>query len=213
MTVIVLASNKGGVGKTTLAMNVAQGLSRRGRTLLIDADPQQSALQWSRVAEGVSGHAVNVVAKDRPLAEKLEDARPHHRFLVIDCPPALGAAQTQEALEEADVLLVPMQPSPVDLWAGAHIAEWVRDVKQRNARLQAYIVLNQVEPHTKLWQGVSEVMGELGLPTLTTTVRRRAAFRNAALTGATVYTMGRQGREAARDIDSLITEVVGHEPG
>src|SRR3569832_1528317 len=93
MTVIALASSKGGVGKTTLTMNLAAGLSRRGRTVVVDADPQQSAGQSGRV----------------------------HRYVVVDCPPSFAAPQTQAALQQADLLLVPMQPSPVDLWAGTHV--------------------------------------------------------------------------------------------
>lgn len=208
MTVIVLASNKGGVGKTTLAMSLAEGLARRDSTLVVDLDPQQSALQWWSVADGGSRLGFRVTAGDRAAVDAIEEGRPRHRYVVVDCPPSLGAPQTREALTRADLVLIPMQPSPVDLWAGAHVAEWVRHAKAANSRLRAFIVLNQVEPKTRMWQGVKEVMDELNLPTLATTVRRRAAFRNAALTGATVYTTGKQGTEAVAEIESLIKEVL-----
>lgn len=208
MTVIVLASNKGGVGKTTLAMSLAEGLARRDSTLVVDLDPQQSALQWWSVADGGNRLRFRVEAGDRAAVNAIEEGRPRHRFVVVDCPPSLSAPQTRDALMRADLVLIPMQPSPVDLWAGAHVAEWVRHAKVANPRLRAFIVLNQVEPKTRMWQGVKEVLDELNLPTLATTVRRRAAFRNAALTGTTVYSTGRQGLEAVAEIESLIEEVL-----
>lgn len=208
MTVIVLASTKGGVGKTTLAMNLAHGLARRNSTLVVDSDPQQSALQWWSVADGGRHLGFRVEAGDKAVVPAIEAARSRHHFVVVDCPPSFNASQTREALSQADLVLLPMQPSPLDLWAGVHVAEQVRDARRVNSGLRAFIVLNQVEPNTRLWRGIKEVVNELELPTLETTVRRRAVFRNAALTGASVYTLGKQGREAAGEIDRLIEEVL-----
>jgi chromosome partitioning protein len=208
MTTIVLASGKGGVGKTTLAMNLADGLSRRGSTLVVDTDPQQSALQWWSVADEGNRLRFRVEPGDNDTVDRIGALRQRHRYLVVDCPPSFAARQTRDAVSQADLLLVPMQPSPVDLWAGTHVVEWVSEAQAANPGLRARIVLNQVEPKTRLWKGVKEVMDELGVPALVTVVRRRAAFRNAALTGATVYAIGRRGEEAAGEIESLITEVL-----
>lgn len=208
MTVIVLASNKGGVGKTTLTMNLAAGLVRRKSTLVVDSDPQQSARQWWSVADEGNRLGFRVEIGDVAVAKAIEKAQATHGFVVVDCPPSFSAPQTRDALTKADVVLVPMQPSPVDLWAGSHVAEWVRHGKAVNPALRAFIVLNQVEPKTRLWGGVKEILNELNLPALTTIVRRRAAFRNAALTGATVYTAGKPGQEAVAEIEGLIEEVL-----
>lgn len=208
MTVIVLASTKGGVGKTTLTMSLADGLARRDQTVVLDSDPQQSALQWWSVADGEKRLGFRVEAADKAVVTAIEEARSRHGFVVVDCPPSFNAHQTREALTQADVVLLPMQPSPVDLWAGAHVAEWVRDARNVNPGLRAFIVLNQVEPNTRLWRGIKEVLDELELPTLQTSVRRRAVFRHAALIGGSVYTIGKQGRDAAAEIENLIKEVL-----
>src|SRR3569623_1805422 len=162
MTVIALASSKGGVGKTTLTMNLAAGLSRRGRTVVEDADPQQTAGQWGRVADG-KDLGFCVAAADGETAGAIVESRRGHRYVVVDCPPSFAAPQTQAALQEADLLLVPMQPSPVDLWAGTHVIEWVSLAKAANSRLSAWIVLNQVEPNTRLWKDIKVVLVLLGL--------------------------------------------------
>lgn len=208
MTVIVLASNKGGVGKTTLAMSLAEGLARRDSTVVVDSDPQQSARQWWSVADDGERLGFRVSTGDDSVISAIEEARAHHRFVVVDCPPSFGAHQTNDALTRADLVLVPMQPSPVDVWAGAHVADWVRHARTVNPGLRAFIVLNQVEPKTRLWRGLTAVLDELDLPTLATVIRRRAVFRNTALTGATVYATGRQGREAIAEIENLIEEVL-----
>lgn len=207
MTVIALASSKGGVGKTTLTMNLAAGLARRGRTVVVDADPQQSAGQWWQVADGKE-LGFSVAAADGETAGAIVEAGRGHRYVVVDCPPSFAAPQTQAALQESDLLLVPMQPSPVDLWAGTHVIEWVALAKTANPRLSAWIVLNQVEPNTRLWKDIKEAMAEMGLPALKAMVRRRAVFRNAALTGATVYAIGSRGVSAVEEIESVITEVL-----
>lgn len=210
MTIIALASSKGGVGKTTLSMNLAAGLARRGGTMVVDADPQQSAGQWWQVAEG-KGLGFGIAQAHEETGDAIAEAGRAHRYVVVDCPPSFAAPQTQEALREADLLLVPMQPSPVDLWSGTHVVKWVSLARRVNAGLSAWIVLNQVEPNTRLWKDVKEAMDELGLPSLRTTVRRRAAFRNAALTGATVYAIGSRGTAAAEEIEAVITEVLNHD--
>jgi len=210
MTVIVLASSKGGVGKTTLSMNLASGLARRDTTVVVDADPQQSARQWRQVAEGAT-LCFDVEATDGRTGDVITEAVQAHRYVVVDCPPSFVAPQTQEALREADLLLVPMQPSPVDLWSGTHVVEWVSLAKRINPGLSAWVVLNQVEPHTRLWKDVKEAMEELGLPSLRTMVRRRSAFRNAALTGATVYSIGSRGSAAVEEVEAVITEVLSHD--
>lgn len=208
MAVVVFASNKGGVGKTTLAMNFADGLSRRAATTLIDADPQQSALQWSKVAQARGANRFHVSAIDATLDDAVYRSRQAGHHVVIDCPPAFGSTQTQEVLVVADIVLVPMQPSPVDVWAAGHIADWLIHARKENPELKAFIVLSQVEPRTALWKGVRGVLDELGVPTLSTIVKRRAVFRNSALTGGTVYSVGEKGKEAAAEIDNLIMEVL-----
>lgn len=210
MTVIALASSKGGVGKTTLSMNLAAGLARRAGTVVVDADPQQSAGQWWQVADG-RGLGFGIVGAPENTAGAIIEARQAQRYVVVDCPPSFAAAQTRDALRQAELLLVPMQPSPVDLWSGTRVVEWVSHARQHNPGLAAWIVLNQVEPATRLWKDVREAMEELGLPSLRTTVRRRAAFRNAALTGATVYAIGSRGSSAVEDIEAVITEVLSHD--
>jgi chromosome partitioning protein len=208
MTVVALVSNKGGAGKTTLAMNLAAGLSRRTATVVIDADPQQSSWQWSRVSE-LSGHdSGRVIEAGDTLSVTVDRHRSDYDYLIVDCPPSIQAEQTREALELADLALVPVQPSPLDVWATSHIAEAVREARGVNRRLKAFLIINQLEPRTRLSRALGKALGTLELPTLETTVRRRSVYRNCLLDGRDVYSIGARGRAAAQEMEDLITEVL-----
>lgn len=207
MPTIALVSNKGGAGKTTLAMNLAAGLSRRAGTRLLDADPQGSASQWAMVADAADAFGQVLSAHER-LAGHIGEGRGHSRYQVIDCPPSIHAPQTRTALEAADLALIPVQPSPVDLWATAHIAQVVEEIQAANRALRAFLVVNQLEPRTTLSRLIGDALGELDLPALSIAVRRRAVYRNCVIEGRSVYDMGARGAAAVAEIEAIIEEVL-----
>lgn len=207
MPIFALASNKGGAGKTTLALNLACGLLRREPTAILDADPQGSAAQWRLI--GGAGAGLPAVHHDAEnLAEAVSALGGSHAFLVIDCPPSIHAPQTRQALALADRALIPVQPSPMDLWATVHIARVIAEARGDNPGLGAHLVINQLEPRTTLSRAMREAAGELELPVTRAAVRRRAIYRNCVLEGRSVFDVGSRGREAAAEIDALIAEVL-----
>ena len=205
---IAVANQKGGTGKTTLALNLAAGLQRRASTLVLDADPQASISQWAAMGDA-SGHlpTVHAVAQDDVPAHIAQGSR-GHRYVVIDCPPTLQTATVGDVLNSVDMLLVPIQPSPVDLWASVDITAAVRNARQRNPRLKAFVVLNQLDSRNALSRSVREALTELEFPTLRAGLARRAAYRSAAVEGTSVYGLGHRGKAAAREIEALIQEVL-----
>jgi chromosome partitioning protein len=205
--IVALVSNKGGAGKTTLSMNLAAGLSRRAPTVLLDADPQGSSLQWAMIAGGSETQLEPVISAHDALEQRVAELRDRFRYRVIDCPPSIHAPQTRTALMLADVALIPVQPSPVDLWATAHIAQVVEEVRERNRHLRAFLIVNQLESRTTLSKLIGSALGELDLPALQTTVRRRAVYRNCVLEGRSVYEMGKRGAEAVEEMEGIINEV------
>lgn len=205
---IAVANQKGGTGKTTLALNLAAGLQRRGNTLVLDADPQASISQWAAMS-GDSGHlpAVQAVAQDDVLARIAQGTR-GHRYVVIDCPPTLQTAMVGDVLNNVDVLLVPIQPSPVDLWASVDITAAVRHSRLHNPGLKAFVVLNQLDSRNALSRFMHEALAELEFPTLRAGLARRAAYRSAAVEGTSVYGLGHRGKAAAREVEALIEELL-----
>jgi chromosome partitioning protein len=116
-------------------------------------------------------------------------------------------ALTGQILEKVDTVLIPVLPSPLDLWAGASTVDAVQRARARNPGLRAWLLLNQVEPSSALSRAMSQALARLDVPTLVSMVRRRAAFRTAAVEGVSVYQLGARGREAAREMDQVLEEV------
>lgn len=205
MPVIAVVGNKGGAGKTTLSVNIAAGLSQKASIAVIDADPQGSSLQWRAIAgDNVS---FPVYAPTFSLKEQAKNYAAKNDFVLIDCPPSVHAPQTVSVLEFADMALIPVQPSPVDLWATVHIEKAINEAREVNPSLKAMLVINQLESRTTLSKLVREVLSEIALPVADTAIRRRAIYRNSALEGKSVYGIGKRGADAAAELDSLINEV------
>ncbi len=121
--IISLLNQKGGVGKTTLAFHLATALALRGRrVLLVDADPQGSALDWAASRQG----ALLVPAVGLPTKTLHKDIQTHHALnyddIVIDGPPRVNEL-ARAAIMAADIVLIPVQPSPYDVWAAKEIIE------------------------------------------------------------------------------------------
>jgi chromosome partitioning protein len=210
MSIIAVVGNKGGTGKTTLSLNLGAGLARRGSVVIVDADPQQSAYQWRLVGKDDSVLPA-VVAAAIGLEKTVRALRDVHDHVVIDCPPSIKANQTEQALRLAEHALIPVQPSPMDLWATTHIARVVEKLRLVNPGLRAVIVMSQMEPRTTLSRLMPEAAAELDLPVAASALRRRSIHRHCVLEGRSVFQAGRRGEAAANEIQELIAEIFEHE--
>jgi chromosome partitioning protein len=206
VAIIALVGNKGGAGKTTLAINIATVLAHSAKTALFDADPQGSSLQWRAIAEDAD--AVPVINAIGDVRETISRRGEEFDHIFIDCPPSVDAVQTLEALRLSDLALIPVQPSPLDLWATVHIDHAIEQTRQINPGLAALLVINQLEPRTRLSRLVRLGVAELGLPAAETAIRRRAIYRASMLEGKSVLEMGRGGQAAVEELKQLISEVI-----
>lgn len=205
--VTAVINQKGGAGKTTLAMNLAAGLARRGDTVVIDLDPQGSSVQWA--SQGSAPFPVPVKQlQGKWDARSLRQSFRAYAHVVLDCPPSLESHASVQALRACDLAIIPVLPSPVDLWASLRLPLDIEEARRLRPQLQAFLVLNQIEPHSALSGAMTDALAEFGLPVLQATVRRRAAFRTAALDGVSVYQMGGRGAPAAADIEAIIQEIL-----
>lgn len=206
--VIAVANQKGGVGKTTLAMNMAAGLTRRGSCIVVDADPQRSATMWIELSDSLREFPAKVVLAEDEIKKQIIQLQTEFDYIVIDCPPEIKSDSTMSAIEISQVLLIPLLPSPMDLWASTRIEELIKRVQRVNPTISAFVVLNQIEPRSAMSRGMDGALQEINIPVLRHRLSRRASYRTAALEGCSVYDLGFRGRVASEEIDNIIDEVL-----
>jgi chromosome partitioning protein len=205
MPVFAIVGNKGGAGKTTLSVNLASAFNRDAATALVDADPQGSSLQW-RVISG-NEDAVPVYEAEEDLQQQVSDLQQQFDNVLVDCPPSVHARQTDAVLKFSNAVLIPVQPSPMDLWATVHIEQAVNDSLDVNPLLKSMLVINQMEVRTTMSKLVREALGQIELTVADTAIRRRAVYRHSILYGKSVFEMGSLGRAAVAEIEQLIEEI------
>ena len=206
--VIAVANQKGGVGKTTLAMNMAAGLTRRGSCIVVDADPQRSATMWIELSDSLREFPARVVPAEDEIKKQIIQLQTEFDYIVIDCPPEIKSDSTISAIEISQILLIPLLPSPMDLWASTRIEELIKRVQRVNPTISAFVVLNQIEPRSAMSRGMDDALQEINIPVLRHRLSRRASYRTAALEGCSVYDLGFRGRVASEEIDNIIDEVL-----
>ena len=209
--VVTVLSQKGGAGKSTLTMQLAGGLARSGRRVaIIDLDPQETAMRWAHAAPESMPFPARVMRLDAEpgqLHQIIKQAGREADLILLDCPPSIEHPSTLAALQEADVALVPVVPSPADLWSTKGVERLILQVQASRKGLKAALVPNRVLRTNLAWD-VLEVMRDFSLPVLGASLSQRNAFAQSAVIGGTVYQLGRAGAEAAREVDKLVVEVL-----
>jgi chromosome partitioning protein len=206
MPIVAVVGNKGGAGKTTLSINLASGLHRHHDTVLLDADMQRSSLQWRDIAG--RDDLVEVFDAVDDVQGTVRGYRERYEYVVIDCPPSVHSEQTWQALTHCDLAIIPVLPSPLDLWASVHVEQEIESAREDNPGLRALLVVNQLEPRTRLSRLVHDALAEISLPVAQTPVRRRVVYRNTVLQGLSVMQAGVAGMAAEEEIEQLIKEMV-----
>ena len=203
-TVIVVAQQKGGAGKTTLAAHLAAVWANERLSVgAVDIDPQGSLGGWcaARDAAVRARGAVTLIQVSGWRAEvAVGRARDSHDVVVVDCPPH-GETAPKLAVRGADLVLVPVQPSPVDLWAARATLDLVAA-----ERAPALVVMNRVPPRGRLVDDMAARIADLGHPLARTTLGNRQAFARAMIAGLGVTEIAGGGRAAA-EIRALAGEV------
>jgi chromosome partitioning protein len=206
--IIALLNQKGGVGKTTLALHLAGQWAGKGKRItLVDADPQGSALDWSqhRAREGlprlfgVIGLARDTLHREAP--ELAHDAD----HVVIDGPPRV-AGLMRSALLAADLVLIPVQPSPLDGWGSAEMLALLREARIYRPQLIARFVLNRCATRTVISRQTAETLADHDPPALAATIGQRVVFADAAQAGRLAFEVDEDSL-AAREIAALAAEI------
>jgi chromosome partitioning protein len=210
--IIAIVNQKGGSGKTTTTMQLAGAIARRGnKVLVVDADPQGTATRWAASADDEIPFPASVVglsAANAKVHREVKKFVDDYDFILIDCPPAADSPVPQSALLISDVALVPIIPSPLDMWAAVGIKQVIQNVADFNDTLQSRLVLNQCQPKTTLAQECLQVLPEFEIPLAKTQIQHRQVYRQSAVFGQTVHNLGNKATAAISEVESLADEVL-----
>jgi chromosome partitioning protein len=205
MRVISVLNQKGGAGKTTIATHLATSLRLAGHSVvLIDSDPQGSARDWAAVRDD---HPLSVVGVDRPTLERdIKALAPADYFIIDGAPQAADLAVS--AIKASDFVLIPVQPSPYDIWATSDLVDLVKQrIEITDGRLQAAFVVSRAITGTSIAGAVGTILGGYGLPILTARVHQRVGYPVSAGRGSTVLE-DHPTSDGALEMDALRDELL-----
>jgi len=193
--VIGLLQQKGGVGKTTLALNLAAFFAGEGqRVLLVDADPQGSAMAWSSVRDAPIPFNVIQLAK-ATLHRDLPDIARAYDVVLIDGAPRVNEL-ARSAILASDLILIPCQPSSFDVWAGQDTVALVHEAQHFRPEIRAAFVINRKIARTAISRAVKKAFSDTDFAVLDAGVSQRVAFAEAAPAGQTIFEVEAKGAGA-----------------
>jgi len=211
--IIALTGQKGGIGKSTTAVNVAvAALSRGRRVLVVDADPQGTVRTWGQVASEAGQTIPTIVAMGAHMhrSGQLDAVAASYDLVLIDCPPRLGDV-SRSALMVADLAIFPCGPSAADAWALAAALEGFEEARSMRPDLMGAVLITRKQGRTALAKGARSVLETSGLPVLKTELCYRVAYQEALAVGKGVTSYA--PRDAAtKEIFGLLDELgrIGH---
>ena len=204
--IISVENQKGGVGKTTIAIHIAQALAMSNfSVLLVDADPQGSARDWAAARENEP--AFSVIGLDRPtLHRDLPAIASNYDHVVIDGPPRVTDL-ARSVIIAADLVVIPVQPSPYDVWAASDVVGLIKEASVFKENLKSVFVINRKIVNSAIGRDVVDALSSYEIPVLKSSVCQRIVFAESAATGMTVLETNALS-SAAKEIKALVDELM-----
>lgn len=201
--IITIAQQKGGAGKSTIAAHLAVALAQKGsKVLIVDIDPQGSLKAWYNIREEKFGKGYTGISLLESSGWRVSSSIGQYKntmdFIVIDSPPHTEL-EAKNAIRMADLVIIPMQPSPTDVWATKATVDFAKQ-EQKNYR----IILNRYNPNSKI---AKQAIGNMDM-LLAGYLGNRVAFSSCFLQGRCV-TESDPSSQAAEEVRALTDEIVG----
>jgi len=207
MIILSILNEKGGAGKTTISTNLACALQHADKSVLIvDSDPQGSARDWSAAADENSD-LPPVVGLDRPtLFKDIRSIGKNYDYVIVD-----GAPQVRDlavsAIKVSDYVIIPVQPSPYDIWAAESFVELIKSRQEiADGKPDTYFLISRQIVNTKLSKEIREAITGYGLPVMNSFTSQRVVYPDKASTGESV--VGGSDKEAESEIKAIANEVL-----
>ncbi|MFW5700444.1 MAG: ParA family partition ATPase [Cyclobacteriaceae bacterium] len=204
--ILSTVSLKGGVGKTTTAINLAVGFaSRKIKVTLIDSDANNNSVYWSGLREDDLPPITTVsITSPQALQKNVKQLYNDCDILIIDGTPALSEL-TSTIILLSDLVIIPILSSPLDIWATNIFLDKFNQAKTLKPEIKAYFLLNQLDPRTNLSHDAIDVIKEQDIPLLNSYLHNRVAYKESLTTGKGVLEY--RDEKAKNEIKHLIKEI------
>ena len=204
--IVGVLNQKGGVGKTTLSVNLAACLARTGaRVLLIDADPQGSSLDWAAARQGEP--LFSVVGFPRATIHKeIAQLGLGYDHIIIDGPPRVTDL-ARSAIMASDLVVIPVQPSPYDIWAAEEVVKLITEARVYKENIKSVFVVNRKITNTAIGRDVREALAAYPIHVLDASVAQRVVFAEAAAQGQAIFEIDPTG-PAVAEMEAVAAELM-----
>jgi len=208
--IISFVNQKGGVGKTTISVNVAACLVRQGyKVVLIDADKQATSSTWASLRDE-NPFPVVAMPRENMAREAIELSR-NYDFTIIDAPPHAEAIM-RACIIAADFVIMPIEPSGPSAWAKDETVKQIQQAATFKETLKRAFVVSRKIGNTVIGRDIRGMVEDSGIPVLKTDIEQRVAQAEALTLGKTIFEYGAKGAKEARDeIEALTKEIMTHE--
>lgn len=208
--IISFLNQKGGVGKTTLSINVATCLALKSlRVLLIDADPQNSSLDWASIRRKESLFTVVSITKPIIHKEAIKLIK-NYDHIIIDGPPRIYDV-AKSAIVTSDVVIMPVQPSPYDVWAANEVVTLIKEVTEPLdgiKKIKSAFLINRKIVNTAIGRDVEQALEHYEIDILQTHICQRISYAETAATGSTIVEEKNKEDLAFQEITNLTEEIL-----